>query len=64
MKKTKYPCPVCGALTLEEEYDICPVCNWEDNDIQRDNPDWDGSANEMSLNEAREYWKKYKKPIP
>jgi len=28
----KYACPCCGCLTLDErgEYDICPVCFWED----------------------------------
>ncbi|HEI2325144.1 TPA: hypothetical protein SI485_004590, partial [Escherichia coli] len=27
-----YKCPCCGYLTLPErgQYDICPVCQWED----------------------------------
>ncbi len=30
--KKKYACLCCGYLTLDErgEYDICPVCFWED----------------------------------
>lgn len=29
---SKFACPCCGCLTLEERggYDICPVCFWED----------------------------------
>ena len=27
-----YPCPVCGHLTIEaqHDWDICPICFWED----------------------------------
>lgn len=27
-----YVCPVCGKYTFEYagDFDICPVCNWED----------------------------------
>ena len=32
--KKKYKCPCCGYYTfdhvLDESYDICPVCYWED----------------------------------
>lgn len=32
-----YPCPCCGFLTLSEAthetFEICSVCNWEDDDI-------------------------------
>jgi hypothetical protein len=53
----RWPCPCCGHLTLDEEppgtYDICPVCWWEDDDLQFENPDYRGGANEVSLNEAR-----------
>ena len=32
MTQEKYPCPACGHKTLDEiaDYDICPVCYWED----------------------------------
>ena len=32
MSEKKYKCPCCGYFTLDErgEYDICPVCFWED----------------------------------
>lgn len=50
-----HKCPVCGKYEFEDEgsYDICPYCGWEDDDIQLDDPDYSGGANEMSLNEYR-----------
>lgn len=49
MKEIK--CPCCGK-SIVPEYDICTVCNWENDPIQRDNPELKGGANEMSLHEA------------
>lgn len=53
-------CPVCGKHHFEEEdfYEICPVCGWEDDGIQRDDPDYTGGANKMSLNQAKEAFAK------
>ena len=59
--KKKYKCPCCGYYTLEDEpghFDICPVCFWEDDNIQSFDPDYYGGANTMSLNEARKTYKK------
>jgi hypothetical protein len=56
----KYPCPCCGYLTLTDKlgtFGICPVCYWEDDNLQYDNPDYDGGANGISLNEARKNYK-------
>lgn len=54
---TKYACPCCGYRTLHEPppgtFDICPVCLWEDDNVQHDDPDFRGGANDVSLNEAR-----------
>ena len=49
----KISCPCCGK-SMVEEYDICEVCNWENDPVQLWNPDRPGGANIMSLNEARE----------
>lgn len=52
-----HPCPCCGFRTMTEEwrgtYDLCPVCDWEDDGVQYDDPDYRGGANLESLNEAR-----------
>lgn len=56
----KYKCPCCKNRTLLEEppgtYQVCPICKWEDDELQYYNPDYKGGANKTSLNEAR---KKY-----
>ena len=53
-------CPVCGKYTFEEDgnYEICPVCGWEDDPIQKDDPDLAGGANDLSLNQYREEYQK------
>ena len=52
-------CPCCGRHYFEEKdaYEICPVCGWEDDPLQRREPDFGGGANSMSLNEAREAYR-------
>ena len=60
-KDKKYRCPCCGYFTLDTEpghFDICPVCYWEDDNIQSFEQDYTGGANEISLNEARNNYKK------
>ena len=60
-KKKKYPCPCCGNYTLDDEpghFDICPVCRWEDDNIQSFYPDYEGGANGISLNQARKNYKR------
>ncbi len=52
----KYKCPCCSYFTLEDppgHFDICEVCYWEDDNIQRDDPNSWGGANGPSLNDAR-----------
>ena len=59
--KKKYPCPCCGYYTLNDKpgsFEICPVCYWEDDNIQYVKPDYEGGANGISLNKARENYKK------
>ncbi|EIQ00556.1 hypothetical protein OpiT1DRAFT_05102 [Opitutaceae bacterium TAV1] len=52
------PCPCCGAKTISEPgaYEICDVCDWEDDPVQSTDPDYAGGANKQSLNEARKAW--------
>jgi hypothetical protein len=34
-------------------YEYCPICHWQDDPIQRDEPARRGGANSISLNEAK-----------
>ncbi len=58
-----YKCRCCNYLTLKEEpsgsFEICPVCYWEDDNVQSDNPNFSGGANKVSLKKARENFKEY-----
>ena len=60
---TKYKCPCCGYYTFVSkpvgDYNICPVCYWEDDPYQAMDPDEDGMANGVSLNQAKENFKKF-----
>ena len=57
-----YACPCCGYPTLHERggYDICPLCNWEDDGQDDPHADevWGGPNGAYSLTEARENFKK------
>ncbi len=49
-----FTCPCCGYKTLKEEppgtFEICRICNWEDDDLQFDDPDsTEGANNGLSL---------------
>lgn len=59
----KRKCPCCGCKTLNTEnnslYEICPVCFWEYDPIQNDNPNYSGGANSISLFDAIHNYQKY-----
>ncbi len=57
----KYKCPCCGYYTLTSAgaYDICPVCFWEDDPVQEDDPCYAGGANDLSLLECRKNFEIY-----
>lgn len=54
----KYKCPCCGCFTFEEKpsgnYDICPVCFWEDDPIAYDDLDEVCGCNGVSLSQAKQ----------
>ena len=60
MDKIEHPCPVCGKTTFSEEggYEICRVCNWEDDPVQEKDPNYAGGANVLSLNQAKEEYER------
>ncbi|MBO6518428.1 MAG: hypothetical protein JJ900_16205 [Rhodospirillales bacterium] len=51
------PCSCCGYLTLSgpghDTYEICPVCGWEDDPVQHEDPHYAGGANDESLRDAQ-----------
>ncbi|WP_293647418.1 CPCC family cysteine-rich protein [Thiolapillus sp.] len=55
--KKKYTCPCCGYLTLDAEspgsHLICPICFWEDDPLQYEDPDFTDGANLPSLKQAQ-----------
>jgi hypothetical protein len=60
---SRYPCACCGFLTLDEQppgtFAICPVCWWEDDGVQARDPGYAGGANEVSLRQARENFRRF-----
>ncbi|MDR2872319.1 MAG: hypothetical protein LBV45_07360 [Xanthomonadaceae bacterium] len=48
-------CPCCDYFTLDERgyYDICPVCFWEDDGTNIDEPDTPSRQNRLTLRDAR-----------
>lgn len=64
-KKPLFPCVVCDTETISEpgEYEICPICGWEDDPSQSEEPGERG-ANDISLNTARRRWRKHLRETP
>jgi tRNA(Ile2) C34 agmatinyltransferase TiaS len=61
MSTNRPACPVCGSqLESEGDFEICAVCNWEDDPYQRKNPEAEGGANKESLTQARKVWSQKK----
>jgi hypothetical protein len=59
----KHPCPCCGYQTLREPppgtFETCPVCRWEDDNIQFEDPTYEGGANRVSLRQARKNFRRH-----
>lgn len=53
----KHICPICNEYKFDEEYDICPICDWEHDLVQENDEDYSGGANELSVKEARILYK-------
>lgn len=50
-----YACPCCGFLTIptRTDWDLCPVCFWEDDPSQAVDEASENGANGISLVQAR-----------
>lgn len=57
----KYTCPCCGYKTLDVappgSFGICGICFWEDDNVQYEDPDYAGGANEPSLRQAQKNYR-------
>jgi hypothetical protein len=55
-----FPCPCCHAPVVSEPggFEICPICGWEDDPVQSVDASYAGGANELSLQEYREEWRR------
>lgn len=61
-QEVRFSCPCCGYPTISERghYDICQICNWEDDGRDDSNADDTGGPNHhYSLREARINFEKY-----
>ena len=58
-------CPCCGKHHfIEPDYfEVCPVCNWIDDLVQRLDPDFAGGANDLSLNEYKAEWESKRQAV-
>ncbi|WP_404804646.1 CPCC family cysteine-rich protein [Microbulbifer agarilyticus] len=57
-------CPCCDYYSLAERGKclVCPVCFWEDDCLDPENPDWDAASDlndDMNLRQARSNFEKY-----
>lgn len=57
-KRFQASCPCCGFATLTDSidwsYEICPLCFWENDPVQRGDASYIGGDNSISLLQARE----------
>lgn len=61
-KTQKRRCACCGHYTLNEAeggYEICPVCFWEDDRVQNNDPEFTGGANKVCLREAQNNFEEF-----
>ena len=60
-----WKCPVCGNYNAGSypSYDVCPLCEWQHDRVQHDDPDYWGGANKESLNEAKAAWEQLQKHL-
>ena len=55
----KFVCPVCHKYVFKDgvgTYEICPVCGWENDKLQYEDPNLKGGANKLSLKEYRKQY--------
>ena len=65
LKPGKHLCPVCGKYDFVYSFSNgeCPVCGWINDSYQEENPGEGYYENTMSLNEAREAYRRGEKVV-
>jgi hypothetical protein len=61
-ESSPFPCPCCGYRIFRGapgSFEICGICNWEDDPVQLLDPAYAGGANRMCLMEAQENFAKF-----
>jgi len=53
---TEVKCPICGQYEFEEEFDVCPVCEWQYDKLQYKDYNYWGGANDLSVNDYKTQW--------
>lgn len=55
MQQLKVPCPICGYHTLDarHDWDICPICFWEDDIVIEDGTERSTANGGLSAAEAQ-----------
>jgi hypothetical protein len=62
MASVVHPCPCCGHLVFDDppgSYDICPICFWEDDQVQLRWPSSGGGANRLSLIDSQHNYQQF-----
>lgn len=57
--ENKIRCACCGYFTIENMFEICPVCYWQKDIFQEENINDDGGPNSVSLRKARENFEQF-----
>lgn len=67
--KEEIKCPVCGNVFTGNQFDDCPVCDWEYSGLEdTDKPDETDEVNKISIKQAKENFAKglniWGEPLP
>lgn len=54
--QSKMLCPICQQSLLDEDYDICNNCFWENDPAQFECPNFAGGANHLFVLDYKKWW--------
>ncbi len=62
--ETNYLCPICKKHQFSDSFEICPICFWENDGYQFDNPNYYGGAINLCFNDYKRRWEKLSNIMP